>query len=218
MNQETIKKIYFIFRKKLNNKEIPLAEQIDIKQNKPFFVLIGTILSARTKDTVTTKVCDELFKRIKNFEDLEKIKTKDLEKIIYGTGFYKTKAKHLKQLPKIIKEEYNGKIPENLEDLKKLPGVGQKTANLVLAVAFKKPAICVDIHVFRITNRVGIVSEKNVLKTEESLKKQIPKELWIETNKWFVILGQNICFARNPRCSICPIEKYCKKIGVNRHK
>ncbi len=211
MNKTKIIKIYSTLRKKLSTKQIPLAEQIDIKTNNSFFILIGTILSARTKDTTTRKICDELFKEVKNFNDLEKISSRRLEKIIYGSGFYKTKAKHLKQLPKIIREEYKGKIPESLEELKSLPGVGQKTANLVLAVAFNKPAICVDIHVFRITNRVGIVSEKTVLNTENKLKEVVPKNLWIETNKWFVILGQNICFARKPKCNVCPIEKYCEK-------
>lgn len=214
MNEQKIEQIYKILRKNLSKKEIPLAEQLEIKTKKPFFILIGTILSARTKDTTTKKICDKLFKKIKNFKDLEKIPLKNLEKIIYGSGFYKTKAKHLKQLPKIIKEKYSGKIPENLEELITLPGVGRKTANLVLAVAFNKPAICVDVHVFRITNRVGIVAEKNVLSTEKSLRKVIPKTLWIETNKWFVILGQNICFARKPRCNICPIEKYCQKNNI----
>ena len=211
---KNIEEMYKILKKELSKKEIPLAEQINIKTKKPFFILIGTILSARTKDTTTKKICDKLFKKIKSFKDLEKIPLRDLEKIIYGTGFYKTKAKHLKQLPKIIHEKYSGKIPETLEELTTLPGVGRKTANLVLAVAFNKPAICVDIHVFRITNRIGLVSEKNVLSTEKSLRKVIPKKLWIETNKWFVILGQNICFARNPKCNICPIEKHCEKNNI----
>ncbi len=213
MKEKEIIEIYSTLRKKLKNK-IPLAEQTNIKTKKPFFILIGTILSARTKDTTTKKVCDRLFKKIKNFKDLENIKQKDLEKLIYETGFYKTKAKHLKKLPKIIKEKYNNKIPQTLEELKTLPGVGRKTANLVLAVAFNIPAICVDTHVFRITNRIGIVEEKNVLNTEKKLTEKIPKKLWIETNKWFVILGQNICFARKPRCDVCPVEKYCEKVNV----
>jgi endonuclease III len=209
-----IENIYQILTKELKNKQIPLAEQINIKTKNPFFVLVGTILSARTKDTTTKKVCDRLFKEIKSLEDLEKTSLKKIEKLVYGTGFYKTKAKHLKQLPKTIKEKFSNKIPSTLEELKELPGVGQKTANLVLSVAFNKPAICVDIHVFRITNRIGLVKEKTPEKTEKELKEKIPKKLWKQTNRLFVILGQNICFARNPRCNECPINNYCKKIGV----
>ncbi len=214
MDQKKIIKIYSILRKHLKRYNVPLAEQINIKTKEPFYVLIGTILSARTKDTTTKKVCDRLFKKINTIDDLEKIKQKDLEKLIYGVGFYKTKAKHLKELPKIIKNKHLGKIPNTLEGLMSLSGVGQKTANLVLSVAFNKPAICVDIHVFRITNRIGLVKENTPEKTEKALKKVLPKRLWQQTNRLFVILGQNICFARNPRCSDCPVNKQCKKINV----
>lgn len=212
MNEkDDLELIYKTLDKNLKKYKIPLAEQINVKTKDPFFVLIATILSSRTKDKTTALVCDHLFKKIKNPNDLIKIEIKTLEKTIYPVGFYKTKAKNLKKLGFILKGK---KIPSNLEELLKLPGVGRKTASLVLSTAFKKDAICVDTHVHRITNRIGIVETKNPTETEIELKKTLPIKLWNKTNYLFVILGQNICFPRNPNCKVCPIEKYCKKKGV----
>ena len=209
-NLEKINKIYSILEKESSKFTIPLAEQIQIKTKNPFFVLIGTILSARTKDTTTAKICDKLFLKIKNFEDLEKISLKELEELIYGVGFYKTKAKHLKELPFTIKK-FNNKIPKTIEELISLPGVGRKTANLVVSVAFDKPAICVDTHVHKIFNRIGIINTKTPLETEIQLRKILPINLWQKTNLYFVILGQNICLSINPKCNICPINTLCEK-------
>lgn len=205
-----IKEIYLILEKETKKYKIPLEEQKQIKTKDPFFVLIGTILSSRTKDQITKTVCDKLFLKIKNFKDLEKINLKELEKLLYPVGFYKQKAINLKKLTKIIKEQ-NYRIPENIDDLIKLPGVGRKTANLVMSVAFNKPAICVDIHVFRITNRIGILESKDPIETEKKLRELLPTSYWSLTNNIFVKLGQNICLPRSPKCNICPIEKKCKK-------
>ncbi len=213
-----IDSIYKILKKELSGYNIPLAQQIQVKTKQPFFVLIATILSARTKDTTTAEVCNKLFLKIKSFSDLEKIKKKDLEKLIYPVGFYKTKARHLKKLPKEINKLYNGIIPPKIEELIKLPGVGRKTANLVVSVAFNKPGICVDTHVFRITNRIGIVKTKSPKETEIQLRNILPTKYWKSTNYLFVILGQNICLPINPKCSICPINKHCLKINLNTKK
>lgn len=210
LDLQRINKIYSILGKELSQYSIPLAEQIQIKTKDPFFVLIGTILSARTKDTTTAQICDKLFLKIKGFKDLEKINLTDLEKLIYGVGFYKTKAKHLKELPKAIKQ-FNNKIPKTIDELIKLPGVGRKTANLVVSVAFNKPAICVDTHVHKIFNRIGLIKTKNPLETEMKLRKLLPINLWQKTNFLFVILGQNICLPINPKCNICPINELCEK-------
>jgi endonuclease III len=208
-----IEKIYQILKEKLANYKIPLAEEINVKTKNPFFVLIATILSSRTKDQTTTTVCDKLFKKVKNFKDLEKIDVRKLESLLYPVGFYKTKTKNLKLLAKTIKEkEYI--IPQTIEELILLPGVGRKTANLVLSVAFKKEAICVDTHVHRIMNRIGYINTNSPFETEMTLREKLPLNLWNDTNYLFVILGQNICFPRKPNCSFCPINKYCKKIGV----
>jgi len=205
-----IKDIYLILEKETKKYKIPLEEQKQIKTKDPFFVLIGTILSSRTKDQITKIVCDKLFLKIKNFKDLEKINLKELEKLLYPVGFYKQKAINLKKLTKIIKKQ-NYSIPENIDDLIKLPGVGRKTANLVMSIAFNKPAICVDIHVFRITNRIGILESKDPIDTEKKLRELLPTSYWSLTNSIFVKLGQNICLPRSPKCNICPIEKKCKK-------
>jgi len=212
---ENINLIYKILKKELKGYTIPLAEQVHVKRKEPFFVLIATILSARTKDTTTASACDRLFLKVKSFSDLEKISLKDLEKLIYPVGFYSTKAVHLKKLPIEMKKLFNNKIPSEIDDLLKLPGVGRKTANLVRSVAFNKPAICVDIHVFRITNRIGIVKTNTPEKTEMELRKILPKKYWSDTNYLFVILGQNICLPIKPKCKTCPINKYCLKINVN---
>jgi len=206
-----IEKIYSILKKELKGYTIPLAEEKHMKSKKPFYVLIGVMLSARTKDETTAKVCKKLFAKIKNTDDLLKIDIKELEKILYPVGFYKTKSKNLKSLASKLKEDYNDKVPKTIEELITLPGVGRKTANLVLSVAFNIPAICVDTHVHRIMNRIGYVKTKTPLETEMVLRKKLPKKLWNDTNTLFVILGQNICKPRNPDCSKCPINKICLK-------
>jgi len=206
--------IYKILKNKLINYTIPLAEQIHVKKKDPFFVLIATILSARTKDTITSKVCDNLFKEIKTFKDIENISQNRLEKLIYPVGFYKTKTRNLKKLPNEINNLFNGEIPQEIDDLIKLSGVGRKTANLVRSVAFNKPGVCVDTHVHRITNRLGFVKTRTPTETEMKLRKILPEKYWNNTNYLFVILGQNICLPRNPHCNNCPIYKHCPRINV----
>jgi endonuclease III len=206
-----IENIYKILKITLKKYKIPLTEQKNIKTKESFFVLIGVILSARTKDIVTANVCDNLFKEISNINDLKKIKITKLEKLLYPVGFYKTKAKNIKQLSLTLEKQFNNKVPSTLEELLMLPGVGRKTANLVLSMSFNKPAICVDTHVHRIMNRIGFIDTKNPLQTELILRTKLQKKLWSDTNYLFVILGQNICKPINPICNKCPIEKYCKK-------
>lgn len=209
-----IQEVFKILKKELKDYTIPLAEQIQYKTKNPFFVLIGTILSSRTKDDVTAKVCNKLFLKIKNINDLEKIDIEKLEKLLYPVGFYKTKAKHLKELPKVLKEKFDGEIPSEIDELVQLPGVGRKTANLVTSVAFNKPGICVDVHVHRIMNRIGYVKTNTPLETEMELRKKLPKELWKETNYYFVIFGQNICKPIKPSCERCPLNNICPKNDV----
>jgi endonuclease III len=211
-----IEVIYNILKKELKDYTIPVVEQINYKTKKPFYVLITTILSARTKDITTAKSANKLFKEVKSLKHLKEISIKKLEKLIYPVGFYKNKAKQLKKLAEVIEQEFEGIIPSKIEELIKLPGVGRKTANLVRAVAFNKPAICVDTHVHRIFNRLGYINTKNPFETEMTLRKKLPEDLWIETNYLFVILGQNICKPVTPSCSKCPIKKYCKKINVTK--
>jgi endonuclease-3 len=179
---------------------------------KSFKVLISTVLSARTKDETTEEVSKRLFKRVKNINDLLSVKQEELEELIYPVGFYKTKAKHLKELAKIVKNEYNGKIPNKLEDLIKLPGVGRKTANLVITLAFDDYGICVDTHVHRICNRWEFVNTETPEETEMELRKKLPKEYWKTINNLLVVFGREIC-SPIPKCDKC-FEHYAEIRGT----
>ncbi len=199
-----------------------LIKQIIKNHGKnPFLILICCLLSLRSKDTVTIHVCNDLLKIAKTPKEILNIQLQQLEKIIFKTGFYRNKAKVLHQVSKIIIEKHNGLVPETEEELLELPGVGRKTTNLVLGMAFDKPAICVDIHVHRISNRLGLITRyliktKTPEETELALKKLLPKKNWIEWNNLIVKLGQNICTPISPWCSKCPIKKYCKQIEIKR--
>ena len=175
-----------------------------------FSILIGTILSARTKDETTTKVVKALFSKYKTVKSLANAKIKDVEKIIKSIGFYHVKSKRIIEVAKIIDTQYKGKVPDNLEKLIELPGVGRKTANCVLVYAFDKPAIPVDIHVHRISNRLGLVETKTPEETEQRLMEKIPQKYWIEINDTFVMYGQNICKPISPMCGVCKIKRDCK--------
>lgn len=176
----------------------------------PFSILIGTILSARTKDEATTKAVKELFSIYKNPKQLSNAKVKDVEKIIKSIGFFHVKSKRIIEVAKIIDKKYKGKVPDDLDTLIQLPGVGRKTANCVLVYAFEKPAIPVDIHVHRISNRLGLVETKNPEETEQELMKKIKKKYWIDINDTFVMYGQNICKPISPMCDVCQIKKNCR--------
>ncbi|MDH3736942.1 MAG: endonuclease III [Nitrosopumilus sp.] len=187
-----------------------LRELHEAETGGPFSILIGTILSARTKDENTTKAVKVLFSKYKNPEELAKAKIKDVEKIIKSIGFYHVKSKRIIEVAKIIDRKYKGRVPDDLDTLVQLPGVGRKTANCVLVYAFEKPAIPVDIHVHRISNRLGLVETKNPEETEQELMKKIQKKYWIEINDTFVMYGQNICKPISPMCKVCKIKKSCK--------
>ena len=187
-----------------------LRDLRDAEIHGPFSILIGTILSARTKDESTARVSKELFKKYKTAKQLANAKIKDVEKIIKSIGFYHVKAKRIIDVAKIIDSQYKGKVPDNLEKLVELPGVGRKTANCVLVYAYEKPAIPVDIHVHRISNRLGLVQTKNPEETEFELMKKIPKKFWLDINDTFVMYGQNICKPISPMCTVCKIKNSCK--------
>ena len=176
----------------------------------PFSILIGTILSARTKDEATAKAVKALFSKYKNPKELAGAKIKDVEKIIKSIGFFHVKSKRIIEVANIIHTKYKDKVPNDLDILVQLPGVGRKTANCVLVYAFEKPAIPVDIHVHRISNRLGLVDTKNPEETEQELMKKIKKKYWIDINDTFVMYGQNICKPISPMCDVCKIKKSCK--------
>jgi endonuclease-3 len=175
----------------------------------PFQILVATILSARTKDELSEKISRKIFEKVKDPKDLLKFGEDELAKEIYPVGFYRIKAKNLLKLAKIIIEKYNGKVPEKMEELLELPGVGRKTANIVLSYAFNKPAIAVDTHVHRIFNRWEFVNTKKPEETEFILRTKLPKRLWKKVNNLLVSFGRNICKPKNPLCEKCPINKMC---------
>ncbi|MEK6966635.1 MAG: endonuclease III [Thermoproteota archaeon] len=192
-----------------------LRQLHDVENGDPFNILIGTILSARTKDESTTKVAGKLFAKYKSVKALANAKVRDVEKIIKSIGFYHVKAKRIIEVASIINTKFNGKVPDDLDTLITLPGVGRKTANCVLVYAFEKPAIPVDVHVHRISNRLGLVDTKTPEETEFELMKKVPQRYWLEINDTFVMFGQNICKPISPMCNVCKIKKICKYYKTN---
>ena len=180
-----------------------------VQTASPFRILIATILSARTKDENTTKAADKLFKLYGTPQKLAKAKVKDIEKVIKSVGFYHVKSKRIIEVANLILSKYNGKVPADIDKLVDMPGVGRKTANCVLVYAFEKPAIPVDTHVHRISNRLGLVDTKTPEETEMALREKIPKKYWLDINNTFVMYGQNICKPISPMCDVCKIRKTC---------
>lgn len=176
----------------------------------PYLVLICCILSLRTNDKITFGASQRMLKLAKTPDEMAKVSLEDLQKAIYPVGFYQNKASQIIELSKTIVEKFNSKTPDSIEELIKFKGVGRKTANLVLAKGFNKPAICVDVHVHRITNRLGCLSTKTPDETEMVLRKILPKKHWIDFNTLLVTHGQNICKPQKPNCSICSISNICK--------
>ena len=177
----------------------------------PYLVLIACILSLRTNDKTTYPATLRMLKLAKTPAEMKGVKVEDLAKAIYPVGFYENKAKQIIELSRIIDEDLDGRCPDEIEDLIKFNGVGRKTANLVLSRGFNKPAICVDVHVHRIFNRLGYVKTKNPEETEFALRAKLPQKYWIDINTLLVTHGQNCCKPQKPDCEHCPIEKYCAK-------
>ena len=177
--------------------------------NDPFIVLIACILSLRTNDRTTYPATLRMLKLGKTPKDFASCDVEKLTQAIYPVGFYANKAKQIVELSKKLVSEYNSKVPDKIEELVKFNGVGRKTANLVLSEGFQKPAICVDVHVHRIFNRLGYVKTKTPEETEFALREKLPKKYWIDINSLLVTHGQNVCKPINPKCGICPIKGYC---------
>ncbi|MFX1303959.1 MAG: endonuclease III [Promethearchaeota archaeon] len=186
-------------------------DELARKKQDPFKILISTILSARTRDANTRIATEKLFAKYNTPRTIAEANIEEIEQLVKSSGFYKVKAARIKDVSKMLIEKYQSKVPDNYEELISLPGVGSKTANCVLVYAFKVPAIPVDTHVHRISNRLGWVKTKNPIKTEKELKNTIPKELWLKLNRLFVRFGQQICLPIRPKCDICLINDTCPK-------
>ena len=201
-------------RREFQAHDAPIIELIEAQTHDPFCVLVGTILSARTKDACTAGAVRRLFATAAGARfapaDLERLSAAEIEKLIYPVGFYRDKARHLKELPRVLKERFGGVLPQTVEELCELPGVGRKTANLTVAVGFDLPAICVDVHVHRICNALGLVRTKKPVETEMALRRLLPVEYWKTWNSHLVSFGQTRCDPVRPKCAGCPIAGYCK--------
>jgi endonuclease III len=212
-----IEKVIPLLENEVKQLDAPIVDLIAVQTRDPFKILVTTILSARTKDETTAKAASRLFKKASDFESLARLDEQTIAKLIYPVGFYKNKARFLKKLPDAI-ARLGGVIPDTVEELTRLPGVGRKTANLVVVIAFNKPAICVDTHVHRIMNIWGYVETKTPLETEMALRQKLPKKYWLRINSMLVAYGQAVCKPVRPHCDRCVIEKYCPQIGVTPRK
>jgi endonuclease-3 len=200
--------------KTLTEAKQPQSEFVKLMDNfkNPYLVLIACILSLRTNDKTTYPATLRMLQLAKTPEEMIKISEEDLAQAIYPVGFYKNKASQIIELSNKIVKDYNGKVPDSIDELCKFRGVGRKTANLVMTLGFGVPAICVDVHVHRIFNRIGYVKTKTPEETEFALREKLPVEFWIPINTLMVTHGQNICKPINPKCEICPINVYCNKL------
>jgi endonuclease-3 len=207
-----------ILREAVRDLDVPIVTEISQKRCDPFDILISTILSLRTKDEVTRLAADRLLSKASTAEEMLRLAEDEIARLIFPVGFYKTKAKTVLHVCSELQSKFDGRVPDSLEELLKLKGVGRKTANLVITLGFGKLGICVDTHVHRISNRLGYVKTKSPDETETALRKKLPKKYWIEYNDLLVTWGQNVCKPISPFCSVCAIESYCQKVGVDRRR
>lgn len=212
--------IFTLFSSELTKRGIalPSVSEIAGEDNDPYRVLVSTILSLRTKDKVTIERSKALFEKAGNIYQLYDMNIEELAETIKPSAFYKRKAENLKEIAKIIIDRYDGKIPNDMDALLSLPGVGLKTASLTLNLGFNELAICVDCHVHQILNRIGIIRTKNAEETERELRRILPKRFWIPLNELLVSYGQAVCKSISPLCTQCPYKGKCPKIGVRKYR
>ena len=197
---------------------VPIVTQISRRRKGPFKVLISTVLSLRTKDATTAQASSRLYSLAETPQDMLKLTGEQIAKAIFPVGFYRTKAQNILEICRELIARFNGRVPDDLEQLLSLKGVGRKTANLVVTLGYGKPGICVDTHVHRISNRLGYVKTKTPEKTEFALRKKLPHEYWIIYNDLLVAFGQNLCKPVSPICSGCPIRSICDRVGVKQSR
>ncbi len=214
MRDQDIDKAIKILKREVKKWKVPIVGQVAERTRDPFLVLISCVLSLRTQDGTTAAASERLFSKAGTPQALTKLPLERIERLIYPVGFYRVKAGNIKNISKKLIEEYDSTVPDDIDELLKLPGVGRKTANLVVTVGYNKYGICVDTHVHRITNRWGYVETKNPDKTEFALREKLPRRHWKIINDLLVTYGQNLCRPIGPRCGECKIYDYCDRIGV----
>jgi endonuclease-3 len=211
MNSDDIHFIIQILRKEVQQWEEPVVGHF---KETPFKALISCLLSLRTQDKTTHGASTRLFSLAQTPKEMLTLPVPKIERAIYPVGFYRTKAKNIHEICKILLDSYDGKVPDSIDELLKLPGVGRKTANLVITIGYNKLGICVDTHVHRISNRLGYVKTKTPEETEMALRKKLPERYWMEYNDLLVTYGQNLCKPISPFCSRCKIRPYCDRRGL----
>jgi endonuclease III len=214
MKEREIHSAMKILRREVPRWDTPIVTLMAETYESPFRVLISCVLSLRTQDATTAKASHRLFAVADSPQAMMKLTAKRIEKLIFPVGFYRTKAKNILSICQTLIDGYGGQVPDEIDELLKLKGVGRKTANLVVTLGYKKPGICVDTHVHRISNRWGYVRTTTPEKTEVALRMKLPKQYWIEYNDLLVSFGQHLCRPISPMCSLCPVSKYCDQISV----
>lgn len=219
MDTKTIEKVIPLIRKEAGKWELPgVSRIINEPGDLPFKVLVSTLLSLRTKDETMIPATRRLLRVASTPEGILELKPEAIEKLIYPVGFYKTKTRNLLKICSLLVEQYAGEVPRSLEQLLELPGVGRKTANLVLILGFHEDGMCVDTHVHRISNLLGYIQTKNPDESEQALREKLPRKYWKTYNDLLVAFGQNLCVPVSPWCSRCPVEGYCGKVGLRRNR
>jgi endonuclease-3 len=218
LQDKKIHTVMKILEEEVSRLGVPIVTEMSRTRRDPYRILISTLLSLRTKDETTRKASQRLLSKAPTAKKLLRLREETIRELIYPVGFYKTKAVVLKDVCRAIVNQHEGKVPDDLETLLKLKGVGRKTANLVITLGYGKPGICVDTHVHRISNRLGYVRTKTPEETEFSLRKKLPPRYWIPINDYLVAYGQNICKPVSPFCSRCRLASHCDRVGVGQHR
>jgi endonuclease-3 len=218
MTQKQLRAAMAILRQEVPKWDVPVVTLVAQEKREPYRVLISTLLSLRTQDQTTAKATQRLFALADTPQAMVTLDWQTIERAIYPVGFYRTKAVQILEISQRLLDEFGGRVPDDIDVLTTFHGVGRKTANLVLAEGYSIPAICVDTHVHRISNRWGYVKTKDPLATEMALRQKLPGEYWIEYNPSLVALGQYVCKPTSPICSACPVAAFCKRLGVTRSR
>jgi len=213
-----VSKVLAAMQRALAGGKLPSVSEIALRDRDPFRILISTLLSLRTKDDVTDAASERLFAIAPDARTLAQLDLGRIEKAIYPVGFYRTKARTLKEVARRLEAEFGGKVPDTIDALLDFKGVGRKTAALVVSLGFDTPAICVDTHVHRISNRLGWIRTRTPHETEVALMKIAPRKHWISINEIMVGFGQRVCTPLSPHCSTCPVVKWCGRVGVGRSR
>jgi endonuclease III len=218
VTSRNIHQVIAALRRAVPTWNVPVVTQMASLSRDPYQVLIACLLSLRTKDETTGPAARRLFALAGTPTEMLNLSPQQIEKAIYPVGFYHTKAQTVLAISRTLLERYGGKVPAEIDELLTLKGVGRKTANLVVTQGYNKPGICVDTHVHRISNRWGYIETKSPAETEMALRKKLPQPYWIEYNDLLVALGQQICHPTSPKCSLCPVPRYCAKRGIRRSR